>query len=79
MSRSLLRRIKKLEASVPSNIELYLDDGSVFFHQGPALVFVNEAIEQANLGGGPIVEAAKRTVKAKGCGLLWQVIAAVAD
>jgi hypothetical protein len=79
LSRSLVSRIKKLEASLPRKIELYLDDGSVFYHEGPVLHFANEGMRQASAGVGPIVEAARRTVSAKGCGKLWQLIAALAD
>jgi hypothetical protein len=77
MSRSLLSRIEKLEAKLPRGIELILDDGTSFHHSGPPLQFAMECRDQMNAGGGPIVDAVMRTVDAKGCGLLWQLLAAV--
>ena len=63
---------------MPREIVLTMDDGTTFHHPGPALELCVEGLDQIRAGHGPIVEVVGRTVHAKGCGLLWQVLAALA-
>jgi hypothetical protein len=57
---------------------LYLCDGSTFHHPGPALAFYTEAMSEINAGhDGPIMTALRQTVRAKGCGKLYQLLWAV--
>jgi hypothetical protein len=72
------RRIEALEHGLPREIVLTLADGSTFHHSGPPLKFASEAVAQAE-SGGPIVDACCRTVKAMGCGRLYELIAAIAE
>lgn len=76
MSGSLRSRIEALEAGLPCEIILTLENGETYRHPGPALKFFTEGMEQIRYGGGPILDAAYRTVEAKGCGALWQLLAA---
>lgn len=75
---NILSRLHELEARAPQSIVLYLEDGSQFRHPGGPFEFFAEAMKQIPREG-PIVRAARCTVRAKGCGLLWQVIASLSE
>jgi hypothetical protein len=74
---SIRRRLEALEARLPQEIVLTLDDGSTFHHPGGPLEFDREVRDQMQNGGGPLVEALLRTVSAEGCGRLWELTRAV--
>jgi hypothetical protein len=76
---SIRQRIEALYAKLPKEIVLTLDDGTTFHHRGPLLKFAAEAMTQAESGGGPIVTACCRAAKATGCGLVFDLIAAIAE
>ncbi len=77
MSESLRRRIAALEQGLPREIVLTLADGGTFHHSGPAMRFFDEGMRQVLAGKGAIAEAVAQTVRAQGCGLLWQMLAAL--
>lgn len=79
MSKTIDGRLRALEAVMPGEIILLLDNGSQFRHCGPPLRFYSDSIAEIRLGHGPLLDAVRRTVEAQGCGLLWQVLAAVAN
>jgi hypothetical protein len=79
MSQSILYRIAVLEASLPEEIILTLDDGNFYHHPGPALRFYSEGLEQIRENRGPLLEAVRRTVNATGCGLIWQLLDALTE
>jgi len=79
MSNNIRRRIAKLEAALPREIVLTLDDGTTFHHPGPALRFCVEGMDQIGTGRGPIADAVCRTGRAEGCGLLWQLLSSLSD
>ncbi len=74
---SIRRRLEALEARLPQEIVLTLDDGSTFHHPGGFLEFGSDVRDQMGEGGGPLVEALLRTVSAEGCGRLWELMRAV--
>lgn len=77
MSKRIQSRIEELEAGVPKAIVLTLNDGTEYTHGGPALKFYVDAMKEIEQGKGPLRAAIRDTVKAKGCGLLHQLLQAM--
>jgi hypothetical protein len=78
--RSLRRRIERLEARQPPEIILTLRDGTHFHFRGPAQEFFREALEDIRKNRTtPLLRAVLDTVSAKGCGLRWQFLQAIAS
>lgn len=75
----LRRRIEALEASTPVEIVLTLKDGSTFHHPGPSMKFYEEGLEQIRKGKGSLLKALRATVTGTGCGLLWELLVALAS
>jgi len=74
----LRRRIEALESQVPEEIVLTLKNGSTFRHPGPVMEFYEEGLKQIRKGKGPMLNALRATVSGTGCGMLWELLAALA-
>jgi hypothetical protein len=77
VGKSIRSRIEELEAGIPKAIVLTLSDGTEYKHDGPASKFYSDALKQIDEGRGPLRAAVRDTVKAKGCGLLHQLLQAI--
>jgi hypothetical protein len=63
----------------PADIILKLRDGTHFCYRGPALSFFMDCLEDMREGRSTaLLTAVLETVSAEGCGLLWQVLQAMA-
>ena len=63
----------------PAEIILKLRDGTHFHYRGPASSFYMEGMEDIReRRSTPLLTAVLETVSAEGCGLLWQVLQAMA-
>ena len=77
---NLEARVDRLEQATPSDIVLVLADGTEFRYVGSPLRFVTDAAKQIERGGStPIADACCRMVKATGCGLLHELVAALVE
>ena len=73
---NILARLNALEVRAPKDIVLYLTDGREFRYPGDFWEFAMEGLEGPE---GPLVDACLKAVSAKGCGLLWEVVAATSE
>jgi hypothetical protein len=77
--RGIRGRIERLEAMEPEDIILKLRDGTHFHYHGPALSFCVEGMEDIwENRSTPLLKAILDTVSAEGCGLIWQMLQALA-
>jgi hypothetical protein len=74
---NLEARVKALEDRTPKDIVLTLNDGTTMTHPGPALTFYMEALDEIRRSPKARTRYL-RVVSATGCGLIWQLLAAVA-
>jgi hypothetical protein len=77
--RNMRARIERLEAMEPEDVILTLRDGSHFHCGNSPLRFYVETLEDIRLNrSSAALTAVLQTVSAEGCGLLWQVLQAIA-
>jgi hypothetical protein len=70
--------IAQLAERVPPPIRLTLDDGTTITHPGPVLDFYSQAMEEIRRNPTKAREKYLRVRSATGCGLMWQMLAAMA-
>jgi hypothetical protein len=69
-----------LEQAAPSEIVLWAEDGSEFRFVHGTRRFVDAALAQIVVGGGPIIDACRRAVKAtRSVGLLHEIFAVMGE
>jgi hypothetical protein len=77
--RNIGARIERLESMEPADIILKLRDGTHSHFRGPALRFYMEGMKDIEEGRSTaLTTAIMETVSAEGCGLLWQLLQALA-
>jgi hypothetical protein len=77
---NLEARIERLEQTAPTDIVLWAEDGSEFHYIHGVRRFVADALAQVAGGGGPIIDACRRTVRAtRSVGLLHEVFAVMVE
>jgi hypothetical protein len=77
--RNIRARIERLEVMEPADIILKRRDSTHFRYRGPALSFYMDCLEDIREDRStPLLKAVLETVSAEGCGLLWQVLQAMA-
>jgi hypothetical protein len=80
MKMTIERRLERLERGMPGQVGLRLFDGTKRYYVGPPLDLFMRAMDQANSGGGQLVDDMRAAVRAtRNFGLLHEVIASITD